>query len=217
MIPIGGIQMVHSVPPSVTAPLSQQGELYTPSRLSLQKSTSEESTTSEAAPPPHFSSFMERVGRPRGGGEWMRESPSPQVSSPVKAEGEVRQEQEEGVQTCTKAIASLCIDSGESTERGARGEGGGEGKDKGEPPSSAPPPESRLHRLGSPSVSMSSPLPPPGIQHFSGLDLRPPHPASPHSSSSSSSPQPPPSPQQTPGSKPAQVESENTRRSKEES
>ncbi|XP_028252332.1 transcription factor HIVEP2a isoform X2 [Parambassis ranga] len=68
MIPIGGIQMVHSVPTSITTPLGQQGAQPAASRLSLHKSVSEDSTASEAATP-HFASFAER------GGERLRESP----------------------------------------------------------------------------------------------------------------------------------------------
>lgn len=197
MIPIGGIQMVHSIPTSVTTPLSQQGTQQAASRLVLQKSTSEDSTTSDVS---YY--FGERGRREGVGGE--RES-----SSQEKDGGVVIREQEESIQTCTKAIASLCIDSEESVERGRGGGGrGDEGKDGGRgPPSSSPPSvlspnsEPQKQQQRSPSISMSpssshpSPPPPqgPGIQHFSSLELRPPHPsipASPHSSSSPSSPHP---------------------------
>uniref|UniRef100_A0A3B4TYL5 HIVEP zinc finger 2a n=1 Tax=Seriola dumerili TaxID=41447 RepID=A0A3B4TYL5_SERDU len=230
MIPIGGIQMVHSgAEPAV-------------SRLPLQKSTSEDSTTSEAASP-HFTSFIERGGR-GGGGEWVRESSSPHPSSQEReGGGGVRraQEQEEGIQTCTKAIASLCIDSEDPAERRGGGGAGGrgdEGKEGGRVSSSSSPsvlsPDSQQqppHR--SPSISMSPPSPhpspsPPGIQHFSGLELRPhphPHPSIPSSpSSSSSSPHPPPSPgsdalQPPPASKPPKLERdrevESTKRSRD--
>ncbi|XP_038133415.1 transcription factor HIVEP2a [Cyprinodon tularosa] len=142
MIPIGGIQMVHSIPTS-----AQQGA----PTVFLQKSVSEDSDSGEVA----------SVGRK--GGE--------------KVEGGgVRQEQEEGIHTCTKAIASLCLDP-ECVQRGAGG-------------------------VRSPSSSSASPAPrpspspptAPGFQHFSGAELRPSHPvtpASPHSSSSSLSPHPP--------------------------
>ncbi|XP_062267177.1 transcription factor HIVEP2a isoform X1 [Platichthys flesus] len=197
MIPIGGIQMVRSVHTSVSTPLAQQGA----PRLAVQKSTSEDSTSGEAAPP-HFISFIERGG---GGGEWVRESSGPHPSSQERLGGGGRPEQEEGVQTCTNAIASLCIDAEEPAERGLRGD---EGKDGGRaPPSSsssssspsAAPPDSHHQQRRSPSASRSPPSPhpspsPPGTQHFSGLELRPPHsslPSSPHSSSSSPHPHSP--------------------------
>ncbi|TMS12027.1 HIV1 enhancer-binding protein 2-like protein [Larimichthys crocea] len=118
MIPIGGIQMVHSVPTSVTTPLAQQAQQVA-SRLVLQKSTSEDSTGGEAAAP-HPVSFTERGVR---GGERLRELASPHLSSQEREAGGgggggARLEQEESIQTCTKAIASLCIDSEELAERG---------------------------------------------------------------------------------------------------
>lgn len=197
MIPIGGIQMVHSIPTSVTTPLAQQGAQQAASRLVLQKSTSEESTTSEVA-----YSFSKRGRRAGVGGERVRESSSPHPSMKEKDGGGVRQEQEESIHTCTKAIASLCIDSEEHVERGG-GAKGDDGRDGGRgPPSLSPPsvlsPDSQPpQQQRSPSISMSppsphpSPSPPqgPGIQHFSSLELRPLHhsiPTSPHSSSPSS-------------------------------
>ncbi|XP_069581202.1 transcription factor HIVEP2a [Brachyistius frenatus] len=201
MIPIGGIQMVHSVPSSVTAPLAQQGAQQASCRLLLHKSTSEDSTAGEA----HFTSFIERGG---GGGERVRESASPHRSSLERegGRGGVRGEQEESVHTCTKAIASLCIDSKEFLERGGRGGRGDE--DGGRPPSSSSSPDSHHHHHHhyqcSAPVTTSPPPPPhgPGIQHFSGLEVRPPHPSvptSPYSSSSSSSSSPhPPSPASDP-------------------
>lgn len=186
--------MVHSVPTSVTTPLGQQGAQQVTPRLLLQKSTSEDSTTSEVAWP-HFTSFTERGVR-GGGGERLRESTSPHPSSSQERReggGGVRQEQEESIHTCTKAIASLCIDSEELADRGGAG-GGNRGKDC--RASSSP---SANDSQRSPSISMSppsphpSPSPPqgPGIQHFSGLELRPPHPSVPASPSPSSSPHPP--------------------------
>ncbi|KAK5852585.1 hypothetical protein PBY51_006438 [Eleginops maclovinus] len=142
MIPIGGIQMVHSVPTSVTSPLSQQGAPPPASRLMLQKNTSEDSTISEAS---HFTSLEEReVGA-----------------------GGVRQEQEEYIQTCTKAIASLCIDS---QERIAGGGGGGART----PSSSSSSEQPSISR--SPSSPHPSPSPPqdPGKQHFSSSSSLPP-------------------------------------------
>ncbi|XP_074540834.1 transcription factor HIVEP2a [Halichoeres trimaculatus] len=183
MIPIGGIQMVHSVPTAVTTPLGQQGAQQSTSRLVLQKSTSEDSS-SEA----HFTSFTERgaQGGGGGGGERPREAPSPHPS-PQEREG--RQEQEESISTCTKAIASLCIDTEELAERGGGVGGVGEKASSSSTPALSP--DSQLHQ-NSPSPH---PSPSPGIQHFSSLELRPPlHPSipasSPSSSSSSSSPRP---------------------------
>uniref|UniRef100_A0A8C5DVC1 C2H2-type domain-containing protein n=1 Tax=Gouania willdenowi TaxID=441366 RepID=A0A8C5DVC1_GOUWI len=84
MIPIGGIQMVQSVP------LTQSG-------LSPRNSTSEDSCTNQT------SAFNEREieGGAEGGG------------------GEGGVEQEENLQTCTRAIASLCIASEDGGRDGA--------------------------------------------------------------------------------------------------
>ncbi|XP_059212321.1 transcription factor HIVEP2a [Centropristis striata] len=239
MIPIGGIQMVHSVPTSVTSPLGQQEAQQVSSRLLLQKSTSEDSCTSEAASP-HFTSFTER-GVQRGaaagaaGGERPRESASPHPSPQEREGGGARLEQEESIQTCTKAIASLCIDPEE-----LRGRDGGRTCSSSCSSSSSPSAHDSHHQ--SPASPHPSPSPPqgPGIQHFSGLELRPPHPSIPCASSpcassspctsSSSSPHPlPPSPgsealhQPPTASKPLKPErerereAESTKRSKEES
>lgn len=137
----------------------------------------------------------------------------------------MRQEQEEGIQTCTKAIASLCIDSKEFAERGGGGRGD-ERTDGSRAPSSSSSPDSHQHQSPSPHPSPSPPQGP-GIQHFSSLELRPPHasiPASPHSSSSSSSSPHPPSPRADGplppmASKPLRLErdreAESTKRSKD--
>ena len=210
MIPIGGIQMVHSVPASVTTPLAQQGAQPVASRLVLQKSTSEDSTTNES---PHFTSFTER-GVP-GGGERLRESTSPHLSAQESegGGGAVRVEQEESIHTCTKAIASLCIDSEELADRGGGGGGGG-GRERGARASSsssssssspsAPPPDSQ-QRSPPPHPSPSPPQGR-GIQHFSGLEVRPPYPSIP------TSPGPP-----SPASEAASREKDSTRRSKDAS
>ncbi|XP_040016907.2 transcription factor HIVEP2a [Gasterosteus aculeatus] len=189
MIPIGGIQMVHSVTSSITSsgpfPAGQQAAPQSASRLLLQTSTSDDSSTNEAASP-HLTSFTERGARGGGGGERPREPTSPRPSSRDGAagggRGGVRQEQEEIIHTCTKAIASLCIDSEELAERGGGGGGGGGGTSSPSAASHDPQPPRRW-----PSASMSppsphpSPSPPraPGVQHFSGLEVRP-HPSSPH-------------------------------------
>ncbi|CAJ1077668.1 transcription factor HIVEP2a [Xyrichtys novacula] len=182
MIPIGGIQMVHSVPTAVSTPLGQQGVQQSTSRLLLQKSTSEDS--SSEATSSHFTSFTQRGAS--GGVEGLKEASSPHPCSQGR---EVRQEQEESIQTCTKAIASLCIDTEELADRGGVEGGGGGGE--------MLTPDSQLHQR---SLS-PHPLPSPGIQHFSGLELRPPpHPSLPISSSSPSSPSPPHLPNLSPGS-----------------
>ncbi|XP_034755214.1 transcription factor HIVEP2a [Etheostoma cragini] len=205
MIPIGGIQMVHSVPVSVTSALGQQGPQQVAPRLPLQKSTTEDSPASDAASP-HYTSFTER-GAQRGGGaasggEQPRTSTSPQPSLQEREGGGVRKEQEESIQTCTKAIASLCIDSRELAERGGGGakDGGGPSSSTSSSSPSAPSHHPQQQRR-SPSVSMSppsphpSPSPPQGpvIQHFSGLELRPPQPSSVPSASPRCSPSPSPS------------------------
>lgn len=224
--------MVHSVPTSVTTPMAQQGAQQVASRLVLQKSTSEDSTTSEAASP-HFTSFTERGAR---GGERLRELTSPHPPSQESeggGGGGVRLEQEESIHTCTKAIASLCIDSEELAERGGGGgrrEGGARASPSSSSPSALSPDSQQQQR--SPSISMSplpphpSPSPPqgPGIQHFSGLEFRPPYPSIPASPSSSSSSPHPPSPgcetlQPSAASKPLKLErdreEESTKRSKD--
>lgn len=183
--------MVHSVPTTVTAPLAQQGVQLSASRLSLQKSTSEDSAGGEAV------SLGERGGwgeRERG-----RESASPHLPAPESEGGGARREQEESIQTCTKAIASLCIDSEESVA--GRGD---DVKEGGRAPS---PDSSQQHSTSSPPHS-SQPHQGPGIQHFSGLDLRPPY----QSLSSSPSPHPPsPGPDAAPPPEQDRV-SESTKR-----
>lgn len=202
MIPIGGIQMVRAVPTSVTTPLAQQGALQAASRLSLQENTSD--AYGEAT---HFTSFTERGG---GGGEKLTE-PSPHASL-QKEGGGMRKEQEESIHTCTRAIASLCIDSEEHAERrrgGCRGN---------------PSPLALSHdsQQCSPSIDSSPPHPSPlpltgpGIQHFTGLELRPPHPSIP---TSPSSPHPAETLQPPPASRPLKLErdgeAESTKRSRD--
>ncbi|TNN49747.1 Transcription factor HIVEP2 [Liparis tanakae] len=232
MSPVGGIQVVHCVPASpATSPLGQQEAQQGAARLLLQGNTSEDSAASEAASP-HVTSFSERGVRGRGGGgggERLRESTSPYPSSQEREGGGVRQEQqEENIYTCTKAIASLCIEEEE------RGGGGGGARTSPSP--------SAQHQQRSPSISTSPPSPHappppphgPGGQHFSGLVVRPHHPSipssspspsfSPSSSSSSSSSPHPPSPAwdtlpPPPTSKPLRLErdggAESTKRSRD--
>ncbi|XP_012729762.2 transcription factor HIVEP2a [Fundulus heteroclitus] len=184
MIPIGGIQMVHSIPTSATTPLGQQGAPTSASRLFLQQSTSEDSVSGEA------SSAAERGRHERAEG------------------GGVRQEQEESIHTCTKAIASLCLDP-ECVERG----GGGGGRTPSSSSALSPDSQQQHQQAGTsaPPTPRPSP-PPPSVQHFSGHELIPASPHSSSSSSSSSSPHPP-SPgsdslQPPAASRPAMVEEE---------
>ncbi|XP_049612022.1 transcription factor HIVEP2a [Syngnathus scovelli] len=110
MIPIGGIQMVHAVPTSLSAPLGQQGAQQAASRLPPRSSEDVESLEASAA--------LERVGGASSG------------SPPLVAE--VVREQEESIRTCTKAIASLRIDPDE------HGDGRPAGRERvGGPPHSA--------------------------------------------------------------------------------
>ncbi|KAM9355925.1 transcription factor HIVEP2a isoform 2-T2 [Pholidichthys leucotaenia] len=183
MIPIGGIQMVHSIPTSVTTPLVQQGTQQLASSQLL-------ASTGEASTSQCFTPYSERSGR---------EGESPRNEG--GGQGGEKQEQEESIRTCTKAIASLCIDSEESAVREREGGGGGDDS----------PPDSHLQQQHS---SPSPPQGPLGIQHFSS-------PSSCSSSSSSSSAPHPSSPgcdAQT-VSKPPKLErdreAESTKRSKE--
>nr|XP_023696708.1 transcription factor HIVEP2 [Paramormyrops kingsleyae] len=114
MIPIGGIQMVHSVPASVTG-------LSHATRLPLQKSTSEDSSHSEV------SLHIPAEDAGKGAEDAPRLAEKPSARSPGPATLQAREQgpdtaekdsrQEESIQTCTKAIASLCIASEESAER----------------------------------------------------------------------------------------------------
>lgn len=163
--------MVHA---SVPAPLGQQGahqqqqnqqQQGTSSRLLPQQSTLLDSTPGELASA-HFRERPMGLVQDLGGGA---------------GEG-ARAEPEESVNTCTEAIASLCITSEELAERG--------GRSRVSPSSSpfpvAPPTDSR-HQQWSPSIPASPPSPPPGpmIQHFSGPE---PHPAEPRPPSATSNP-----------------------------
>nr|XP_057923041.1 transcription factor HIVEP2a [Doryrhamphus excisus]XP_057923049.1 transcription factor HIVEP2a [Doryrhamphus excisus]XP_057923055.1 transcription factor HIVEP2a [Doryrhamphus excisus]XP_057923064.1 transcription factor HIVEP2a [Doryrhamphus excisus] len=166
MIPIGGIQMVHAMPTSVSTPLDQQGAQQATPRLPLHEGeTSEDVQSGEATCPPFTSSVD---GGRRGGGEGSSGAPSPALMEG----GVVRErEQEASVHTCTKAIASLRIDPEEHTERRR----GGREEDGASAPSPALPGQHR--RTPPTSASPPSTL----VQHFSGRG--PPHassPASPH-------------------------------------
>lgn len=116
----------------------------------------------------------------RGGGDNGGRQPSSEEG------GGTRREQEESIHTCTEAIASLCIHSEEHSEPG----GGG---------ASAPPASSSSSSL--PSLPALSPSPDthphqisPPLQHFIGLELRPPPPnisACPHPTSPPGAANPP--------------------------
>lgn len=114
MIPIGGIQMVHSVPASVTG-------LSHATRTPLQKSTSGDSSNGEASlhiPAEHAGKGAEDAPRlaekppPCSPGPATQQAREPGLDTPDKDS-----RQEESIQTCTKAIASLCIASEEPVER----------------------------------------------------------------------------------------------------
>lgn len=164
--------MVHA---SVPAPLGQQGahqqqqnpqQQGTSNRLLPQQSAVRDSTPGEAAPPRFRERPISQSVQDVGGGA---------------GEG-ARAEPEESVNTCTEAIASLCIASEELGERGGR---------SWVSPSSSPfpvaPPTDSCHQQRSPSIPASPPSPPPGpvIQHFSGPE---PHPAEPRPPSATSNP-----------------------------
>lgn len=163
--------MVHA---SVPAPLGQQGahqqqqhqqQQGTSSRLLPQQSTLKDSTPGEAASP------------------HLRERPLGSVQDLGGGAGDgARAEPEESVNTCTKAIASLCIASEELAERGSRVR-----VDPSPSPFPVALPTDSRHQQRSPSIPASPPSPPPGrlIQHFSGPE---PHPAEPRPLSATSNP-----------------------------
>ncbi|XP_019727011.1 transcription factor HIVEP2a [Hippocampus comes] len=145
MIPIGGIQMVHTVPTSRSAPLSQQGAQQAAPRLPPRQLPSEDPENLEAFAP---------FGRGRAIGVSSGSPP------PVVAELVIR-EQEDSIRTCTKAIASLRIDPDELAD----GKRGGWDRVKGLPHSASSPEEGQPER--SPPAAVSPPSPaPPGSQHF---------------------------------------------------
>ncbi|XP_017556566.2 transcription factor HIVEP2a [Pygocentrus nattereri] len=153
MIPIGGIQMVHSVT-----------GLAHPTRLPLQKSTSEESSTSEVSfhlsegrgannssqSAEDSSQPQEKAASPKSTSS--APSPSSQNSREVsKEQGDKESRQEESIQTCTKAIASLCIASEEPLEKLAG-------------------PVEQFHQTHSPTAQQESA--PSRLQHFSSSEIR---------------------------------------------
>ncbi|XP_036398626.1 human immunodeficiency virus type I enhancer-binding protein 2 homolog isoform X2 [Megalops cyprinoides] len=118
MIPIGGIQVVHSAPTSVAGPAP-------PVQLPPQKSTWKESGAEASLRPREASASLlrkEKLPSPAA-------SPaSPGVSSPSPGPahgdsagvGEEDGRQDESVQTCTRAIASLRIASEDAPDRPAQ-------------------------------------------------------------------------------------------------
>ncbi|XP_029589541.1 transcription factor HIVEP2 [Salmo trutta] len=178
MIPIGGIQMVHSVPTSVTG-------LAHSARLPLQKSTSEESSTSEVSfhlaeggggsrgstgssdSPQRQERMVSSSSSSRGTpvpspGPSLPWSGSCQDSADVSDSKDIKQ-REESIQTCTKAIASLRIATEHDTLEKGMLVCSSDAHQRHPPPlphSSHPPYPSPQERASS------------RIQHFSGLEVR---------------------------------------------
>lgn len=157
--------MVHSVATSVTG-------LAHPARLPLQKSTSEESSTSEVS----FPLGKGSTGSPDSPQchERMQRTPVPSSSPSLPRSGSRQdcadmsnikdsKQQEESIQTCTKAIASLRI----ATEH--------DSLEKGGVACSLEPHQRRRSPLPHP-CHPPHPIPqesaPSRIQHFSGLEVR---------------------------------------------
>ncbi|XP_062323772.1 transcription factor HIVEP2a [Osmerus eperlanus] len=175
MIPIGGIQMVHSLLGQAPGHAHQSQ-----SRLPLQKSTSEESNASETSchmaegqgvkgsPPCSCDSPQQQQERMMTSSSPAGHSPGLVSAAPERtcqdvAEGQDKkhrhQRQEENIHTCTKAIASLCIASEESLSSSAFTD----------------PPRRSSSPLPAP---LESGAPPTRIQHFTGSPaLLPPHPS----------------------------------------
>lgn len=116
MIPIGGIQIVQSARPSITG-------LTPPAHLPLQRNTLEKSSVTDMV-------FQEADGQKPPRGRYFGQSPQTQekrgeqgmlseksgkISSEISSD-KVNQ-QEENIQICTKAIASLRIASEELLEK----------------------------------------------------------------------------------------------------
>ncbi|NXO00273.1 ZEP2 factor, partial [Rhinopomastus cyanomelas] len=122
MMPIGGIQMVHSVPVALSG-------LHSPSTLALQREGSEEKQRGTAEmltkesysvskhPEKHTSPHSLHPAAPANAPC----SPSLLLapSTPEDSAGATEREQEENIQTCTKAIASLRIATEEAVLHGA--------------------------------------------------------------------------------------------------
>ncbi|KAG8123780.1 hypothetical protein E2320_019191 [Naja naja] len=103
MMPIGGIQIVHSLPAALSG-------LHTPSIWSLSKESSEEKQWESCTPPKH----QERRARPPSlqamiQGSALTSELLLMKKSTSEEGGVMEREQEENLQTCTKAIASLRI------------------------------------------------------------------------------------------------------------
>lgn len=103
MMPIGGIQIVHSLPAALSG-------LHTPSIWSLSKESFEEKQWESCTPPKH----QEKRARPPSLHTMAQGSTSTSElllmkKSTSEEGGVMEREQEENIQTCTKAIASLRI------------------------------------------------------------------------------------------------------------
>lgn len=116
MMPIGGIQIVHSLPAALSG-------LHAPSLWSLSKESSEEKQWDSCTPPRH----QEKRARPPSLRTMAQSSASTSelllMKKSTSEEGVMEGEQEENIQTCTKAIASLRIATEEilhGTEQTAR-------------------------------------------------------------------------------------------------
>lgn len=170
MIPIGGIQIVHA---SVPAPLGQQGAHQ------QQQDQQQQGATSRPLPP---QSTLEDSSARETASPHLRERPMGLMQDlEGGARKGAREEPEESVNTCTEAIASLCIASEELTVRECRSK---------VCPSPSPfpvaPPTDSRHQQRSPSIPALPPSPlAPMIQHFSGPEA---HPAEPRPPSALSNP-----------------------------
>lgn len=121
MVPVGGIQMVHSMPPALsglhpppTLPLPMEGseEKKGASRESFAKDPYVMSKQHEK-PPPHVLQSSGPPSMPSSPRQLMKQSTSEDSLNSTE------REQEENIQTCTKAIASLRIATEEAALLGA--------------------------------------------------------------------------------------------------
>lgn len=122
MMPIGGIQMVHSVPVALSG-------LHSPSTLALQRELSEEKQRGTAETLAKESYSISKHHEKRTSPHSLHPAAPPSApSSPLlllaqsTSEDSVvatEREQEENIQTCTKAIASLRIATEEAVLHGA--------------------------------------------------------------------------------------------------
>nr|XP_033792362.1 transcription factor HIVEP2 [Geotrypetes seraphini]XP_033792363.1 transcription factor HIVEP2 [Geotrypetes seraphini]XP_033792364.1 transcription factor HIVEP2 [Geotrypetes seraphini] len=116
MIPIGGIQMVHSIPASLPA-------LHPQSTVPLQTKGSEEKKSTIADALRDCSTISKHASQAASRDALSGASPSPlfslRHSMSQDSPQPIEREQEENIQTCTKAIASLKIAAEEAASFGA--------------------------------------------------------------------------------------------------